>query len=565
MKDTGGPGIVPFEVSGSQGHADEIMAEWGDKGQDAARESLYIDFGFLDRLRDLPHPRDRRRSAIAPASAVGGAWRRSAGAIVGFGAIGAGFDALENICLLLTLGEHGSAFPVLATIFASIKFFFTGVAVLYLFVGVPMWVAAPRARSEQSLATAAAALPFRGGGVELLAEALLRGVERDLRHAARAHAGARQARGDARPARAAAPARRAAADRARLGDAAAAGARRLGRARRRARPAHATRRVVEHSDGRVERVALTPDRPVGEVTRELLAAVADLVGPVEIDPTPQEVPWTAPLDEDDEHATYDPDQVAAYFAAATRAALVLAAFRAPYRGRSTPVNAWWGSFDLAVNLFSGEPAEPPSSDFIMRNAMDAQEVAVGWWPGDARYPQGRLLRLRPPGAGRVRDRATLAPAAARWDADARRVRPRLGRRDRERRPARDGARVRPLGVPPRLPGLRLGRRAGGERRRHAAAGQLAHADGSRTSRGRQSRPREAVRFPTDPHIQSYMPLLPENPRNESLTQRNCFSAFKRPAQASRLSALVQAPSTVIAAPVLRSATRRERARPRRPR
>ena len=31
--------------------------------------------------------------------------------------------------------------------------------------------------------------------------------------------------------------------------------------------------VAEHSDGRVGRVALTPDRPVGAVTRELLAEV----------------------------------------------------------------------------------------------------------------------------------------------------------------------------------------------------------------------------------------------------------------------------------------------------
>ena len=37
--------------------------------------------------------------------------------------------------------------------------------------------------------------------------------------------------------------------------------------------------VVEHSDGRAERVALTPDRPVGEVTREVLAAVRGLGGP----------------------------------------------------------------------------------------------------------------------------------------------------------------------------------------------------------------------------------------------------------------------------------------------
>ena len=123
------------------------------------------------------------------------------------------------------------------------------------------------------------------------------------------------------------------------------------------------------------------------MTRDLLAAVRSLAGDVQIDPTPQEVHWTVPLDEDDEHATYDRDAVATYFDAATRAALVLAEYRAPYRGRSTPVNAWWGSFDLAVNLFSGDPADPPSDDFIMRNSMNAKDVTVGWWPGDARIPK----------------------------------------------------------------------------------------------------------------------------------------------------------------------------------
>jgi hypothetical protein len=177
---------------------------------------------------------------------------------------------------------------------------------------------------------------------------------------------------------------------------------------------HAHDAVAEHSDGRVKRVALTPDRPVGTVTRELLKGVGDLVGNVAIDPAPQEVPWSVPLDEDSEHATYDAEQVAAYFAAATQAALVLAAFRAPYRGRSTPVNAWWGSFDLAVNLFSGREADPPSQDFIMRNAMDSQEVAVGWWPGDERYGKAAFYAYAHPapegfGAGH------LSPAASRWE------------------------------------------------------------------------------------------------------------------------------------------------------
>ena len=174
--------------------------------------------------------------------------------------------------------------------------------------------------------------------------------------------------------------------------------------------------VVEHSGGRSTRIALTPHRPVGEVTREVLAAVADLAGPVEIDPTPQEVAWTVPLDADDEHARYEPAAVGAYFAGATRAALVLAAFRAPYRGRSTPVNAWWGSFDLAVNLFSGDPADPPSDDFIMRNAMDAQEVAVGWWPGDGRYGRAAFYAYAHPAREGFAD-SDVTPAAARWDGE----------------------------------------------------------------------------------------------------------------------------------------------------
>jgi hypothetical protein len=172
--------------------------------------------------------------------------------------------------------------------------------------------------------------------------------------------------------------------------------------------------VVEHSAGGSANVALTPDRSVGAVTRELLAAIRSLAGAVEIDPTPQEVSWSVPLDEDEQHASYDATAVERYFASATQAALVLAEFRAPYRGRSTPVNAWWGSFDLAVSLFSGEPAEPPSQDFIMRNAMDAQEVAVGWWPGDERHSKAAFYAYAHPAPAGFAG-ATLTPAAARWE------------------------------------------------------------------------------------------------------------------------------------------------------
>jgi hypothetical protein len=174
--------------------------------------------------------------------------------------------------------------------------------------------------------------------------------------------------------------------------------------------------VAEHSDGRVCRVPLAPDRAVGEVTREVLAGIVDLIGPVRINMRPQETHWTTPLDQDDEHATYDATQVATYFAAASQAALVLAALRAPYRGRSTPVNAWWGTFDLAVGLFSGQPVDPPSSEFITRNSANAEQIEVGWWPGDARYPRAAFFAFAFPTPVGF-DTATLSPPAAHWNAD----------------------------------------------------------------------------------------------------------------------------------------------------
>jgi len=154
--------------------------------------------------------------------------------------------------------------------------------------------------------------------------------------------------------------------------------------------------VVEHSNGGETRIPLTPNRPVADVTRDVLEAVRSLAGEVEINPAPQEVPWDTPLDRDTEHASYETEQVETYFAAATQAALVLAEFRAPYRGRMSPVNAWWGTFDLAAHLYSGRQADPPSDEFIMRNAGDAQQIEIGWWPGDPKYGRAAFFAFAYP-------------------------------------------------------------------------------------------------------------------------------------------------------------------------
>ena len=65
----------------------------------------------------------------------------------------------------------------------------------------------------------------------------------------------------------------------------------------------------------------------------------------------------------------------------------------------------------------------------MRNAMDSQEVAVGWWPGDARYPKAAFYAYAHPAPSGSRGDAVAGRGAL--GRGAGRVHPRLGRRPAE--------------------------------------------------------------------------------------------------------------------------------------
>jgi hypothetical protein len=132
-----GPGIVAFELAGSADRSQEIQAEWGEDGRDAARQQLWIDYAFMlvygaflvlagAATRDLFRARGWQRLAAMGAFAVPA------------GGIAAACDAVENACLLLTLGDAGAWAPVTATVFATAKFALLAVAVAYILAGMAM-------------------------------------------------------------------------------------------------------------------------------------------------------------------------------------------------------------------------------------------------------------------------------------------------------------------------------------------------------------------------------------------------------------------------------------------
>lgn len=136
MQETGGPSILGFEFAGSQEQAAAVMAEWGGSGRHYARLSLWIDYGFmlsygsffaLAALATRDFARENRMR-----------WLAAAGAVAPIAAISAaGFDAIENAFLLLTLGGHGGSFaPPIATLCASLKFSLIALAIFYVIWGL---------------------------------------------------------------------------------------------------------------------------------------------------------------------------------------------------------------------------------------------------------------------------------------------------------------------------------------------------------------------------------------------------------------------------------------------
>lgn len=136
MQDEGGHGIIAFELAGSEERAQEILADWGPDGRNAAMWSLWLDYLYLALYGAFLWLAIR---AVRDGALRRG-WTRFArpgGAIAWLAVAGAAFDAVEDAFLLLALGSHGgAAAPLLGTVFASLKFACLNVALLYLLVGL---------------------------------------------------------------------------------------------------------------------------------------------------------------------------------------------------------------------------------------------------------------------------------------------------------------------------------------------------------------------------------------------------------------------------------------------
>jgi len=158
--------------------------------------------------------------------------------------------------------------------------------------------------------------------------------------------------------------------------------------------------------------------------RELRDALASVGMPVpHFAETPNEVATAIPFRGDTEVRPYDREQARRVAAALLQTQLVFDRFRAGFLGKASPVQFFWGGFDLASARFSGKrgPAygggvPPHVRAHVMHEAYSHELIATGFWFGDADAPRAEYYCYAMPALDGLAQ-ARIEPTGAVWDAD----------------------------------------------------------------------------------------------------------------------------------------------------
>jgi Family of unknown function (DUF5996) len=174
--------------------------------------------------------------------------------------------------------------------------------------------------------------------------------------------------------------------------------------------------LVRSSDGYIER------RPLGgtvaDFYRDVVRTLQRMRVDVAISVLPSEVADPIPFPDDIVHHTYDAEHAALFHRVLSMVDVVMKEHRARFRGRTTPVHFFWGTFDLALTRYSGRSVDPPATGgVIARVGGDAEEICAGWWPGDERVPYSAFYAYAYPAPAGV-DNVSIQPVGAAWDPTA---------------------------------------------------------------------------------------------------------------------------------------------------
>jgi hypothetical protein len=143
--------------------------------------------------------------------------------------------------------------------------------------------------------------------------------------------------------------------------------------------------IIRTTDNHQKEISLA-GCSVAEFYSEFMDSLKSLGVDININTLPAEVSNPVHCYEDHRDA-YDKEYVNQWWQIQLHASKVFEIFRSGFRGKSSPVHFYWGSFDLSNTRYSGKQVMPPAHrGKIMQYAENEENFAVGFWPGNENYP-----------------------------------------------------------------------------------------------------------------------------------------------------------------------------------
>jgi hypothetical protein len=172
--------------------------------------------------------------------------------------------------------------------------------------------------------------------------------------------------------------------------------------------------VIHKSDNNSKTIALE-SRTVAEFYKMFMDALSDIKISVSIDTLPSEFSDPIAFEKDTLHSAYNREYVFYWWRIMVNLSIIFERFRSTFRGKSSPIQFFWGSFDLNGTRFSGKVIAPPDyGGKIMRFAENEENYSFGFWPGDNRFPFPALYAYIYPAPAGI-ESVQIKPSGALFD------------------------------------------------------------------------------------------------------------------------------------------------------
>ncbi len=170
------------------------------------------------------------------------------------------------------------------------------------------------------------------------------------------------------------------------------------------------------SDGRRKELALMP-RTVADFYSDFMTALQALGIQVKINTKPAEVQKGIPFEQDNTHKAYDPEYVNRWWRILVQVTRVFQQYRSHFRSKSSPVQFYWGTFDLSETRYSGKRVTPPQgANRILAMAENEELIECGFWPGNSQQQAPAFYSFTYPESQGLKS-ASIRPAAAHYDSN----------------------------------------------------------------------------------------------------------------------------------------------------